>query len=66
MNKYNYIVVASFRGLNTDAIINYCETDDEAIKKMEEIERYKENAKFDSSYRQIEKMVIYKIESIII
>lgn len=66
MIKHNYIVVASFRGLNDDAIVDYCETEDEAIKKMEEIERYKEHAKFDSGYGQIEKMAIYKIEKVII
>lgn len=66
MIKYNYIVVASFRGLNDDAILDYCETEDEAIKKMEEIEHYKEHAKFDSGYGQIEKMVIYKIEKVVI
>ena len=66
MVKYNYIVVASFRGFNDDVIVDYCETEDEAIKKMEEIDDYRAHAKFDSGYGQIEKMVIYKIEKIII
>lgn len=66
MIKYNYIVVASFRGLNDDAIVDYCETEDEAIKKMEELEDYRTHAKFDSAYGQIDGTAIYKIERIMI
>ena len=40
MIKYNYIVVASFRGLNDDVIVDYCETEDEA---MEYIDKYDGN-----------------------
>ena len=66
MIKYNYIVVASFRGLNDDVIVDYCETEDEAIKKTEELENYRTHATFDSAYGQIDGTAIYKIERIMI
>ena len=64
MIKYNYIVVASFRGLNDDVIVDYCETENEAITKMEEIEDYKSHSSIDSVYGQIDWMVIYKINGL--
>ena len=66
MIKYNYIVVASFRGLNDDVIVDYCETENEAITKMEELDDYRAHASFDSAYGQIDGTAIYKIERITI
>jgi len=66
MIKYNYIVVASFRGLNDDVIVDYCETENEAITKMEELDDYRAHATFDSAYGQIDGTAIYKIEKVTI
>jgi hypothetical protein len=66
MIKYNYIVVASFRGLNDDVIVDYCETENEAITKMEELDDYRAHASFDSPYGEIDGIGIYKIEKVTI
>ena len=64
MTKYKYAVVVSFRNLNDDVIIDYCETENEAITKMEEVEDYKKHARVDSPYGEIDGIRIYKIERI--
>lgn len=64
MTKYKYAVVVSFRNLNDDVIIDYCETENEAITKMEETEDYRDHAKADSPYGEIDGIRIYKIERI--
>ena len=66
MTKYQYAVVVSFRNLNDDVIIDYCETEEEAIAKMEETEDYRDHARVDDAYGEIDGIAIYKIEKVVI
>ena len=66
MTKYQYAVVVSFRNLDDDVIIDYCETEEEAIAKMEETEDYRDHAGVDDAYGEIDGIAIYKIEKVVI
>lgn len=59
-----YVVVASFRGLNTDAILDYFDTLEEAKKYEQELLHNKTLCNIDSGYNQIKNTSIYQLKGV--
>lgn len=59
-----YAVVASFKELNTDTILGYFDTLEEAKKYEQELLRNKTSCNIDSSYNQIENISIYQLKGV--
>lgn len=59
-----YAVVASFKELNTDAILGYFDTLEEAKKYEQELLRNKASCNIDSGYNQIKNTSIYQLEGV--
>lgn len=59
-----YAVVASFKELNTDAILGYFDTLEEAKKYEQELLHNKTSCNIDSSYNQIENIRIYQLKGV--
>lgn len=66
MTKYKYAVIATFKNMNHDAILAYCDSEQEAISTMEEFEDYISHSGCDSAYKQIESLCIFKYERIVL
>lgn len=61
-----YAVVATFKNTNHDMILAYCDSEQEAIITMEELEDYRSHSGCDSAYKQIESLFIFKYERILL
>ena len=59
-----YAVIASFRELNTDAILGYFDTLEEAKKYEQELLHNKTLCNIDSGYNQIKSTSIYQLKGI--
>lgn len=59
-----YAVVASFKELNTDAILGYFGTLEEAKKYKQELLRNKALCNIDSGYNQIKNTSIYQLKGV--
>lgn len=59
-----YAVIASFREVNTDAILGYFDTLEEAKKYEQELLHNKALANVDSGYSQIKNTSIYQLKGV--
>lgn len=59
-----YAVIASFREVNTDAILGYFDTLEEAKKYEQELLHNKTLANVDSGYSQIKNTSIYQLKGV--